>query len=98
MVSAMLRFLRGSFDNSWDLRRNVPRKGKQARVSTGRPKTPGRPGRKLQRKGGWSRVPDLNRGPADYESAALPTELTRPKGLSYGRCITWCILPAQRKK
>src|SRR5581483_11506041 len=26
----------------------------------------------------WSRGPDLNRGPADYESAALPTELPRP--------------------
>jgi hypothetical protein len=25
----------------------------------------------------WSRGPDLNRGPADYESAALPTELPR---------------------
>lgn len=27
----------------------------------------------------WSQHPDLNRGPADYESAALPTELCRPK-------------------
>ena len=26
----------------------------------------------------WSRRPDLNRRPADYESAALPTELRRP--------------------
>ncbi len=26
----------------------------------------------------WSRQPDLNRRPADYESAALPTELCRP--------------------
>src|SRR2546422_3429001 len=26
----------------------------------------------------WSRRADLNRGPADYESAALPTELRRP--------------------
>src|SRR5215470_3532311 len=26
---------------------------------------------------GWSRLPDLNRRPADYESAALPTELSR---------------------
>ena len=26
----------------------------------------------------WSRRSDLNRGPADYESAALPTELRRP--------------------
>src|SRR5579872_325520 len=25
----------------------------------------------------WSREPDLNRRPADYESAALPTELSR---------------------
>ena len=28
----------------------------------------------------WSRRADLNRGPADYESAALPTELRRPGG------------------
>jgi hypothetical protein len=27
----------------------------------------------------WSRRPDLNRRPADYESAALPTELRRPE-------------------
>ena len=27
--------------------------------------------------GFWSRRSDLNRGPADYESAALPTELRR---------------------
>jgi hypothetical protein len=27
---------------------------------------------------GWSRRSDLNRRPADYESAALPTELRRP--------------------
>src|SRR5258706_4347253 len=26
---------------------------------------------------GWSRGPDLNRGPVDYESTALPTELPR---------------------
>ena len=26
----------------------------------------------------WSRGPDLNRGPVDYESTALPTELPRP--------------------
>ena len=26
----------------------------------------------------WSRRPDLNRGPAVYETAALPTELRRP--------------------
>jgi integrase len=26
----------------------------------------------------WSRRPDLNRGPVDYESTALPTELRRP--------------------
>src|ERR1700719_4995942 len=25
----------------------------------------------------WSRGPDLNRGPVDYESTALPTELPR---------------------
>ena len=25
----------------------------------------------------WSRRPDLNRGPVDYESTALPTELRR---------------------
>ena len=25
----------------------------------------------------WSRSPDLNRGPTDYESVALPTELLR---------------------
>ncbi len=31
----------------------------------------------FQLKDGWSRGPDLNRGPADYESAALPTELPR---------------------
>ena len=29
----------------------------------------------------WSRWPDLNRRPADYESAALPTELQRPIGM-----------------
>jgi hypothetical protein len=29
----------------------------------------------------WSRRSDLNRGPADYESAALPTELRRLKGV-----------------
>jgi hypothetical protein len=29
--------------------------------------------------GNWSRRSDLNRGPADYESAALPTELRRLK-------------------
>ena len=28
----------------------------------------------------WSRRSDLNRGPADYESAALPTELRRLEG------------------
>ena len=28
----------------------------------------------------WSRRADLNRGPADYESAALPTELRRRQG------------------
>jgi hypothetical protein len=28
----------------------------------------------------WSRHSDSNRGPADYESAALPTELRRPGG------------------
>ena len=27
---------------------------------------------------GWSRLSDSNRGPADYKSAALPTELSRP--------------------
>jgi hypothetical protein len=27
----------------------------------------------------WSRGPDLNRGPVDYESTALPTELPRPR-------------------
>ena len=32
--------------------------------------------------GFWSRRSDLNRGPADYESAALPTELRRPGGRS----------------
>ena len=46
----------------------------------------------------WSRGPDLNRGPADYESAALPTELPRRlfdcnirgKNLSnFGR--VWCV-------
>jgi hypothetical protein len=26
----------------------------------------------------WSRSPDLNRRPVDYESTALPTELLRP--------------------
>jgi hypothetical protein len=30
--------------------------------------------------GNWSRRSDLNRGPADYESAALPTELRRLGG------------------
>ena len=25
----------------------------------------------------WSRLPDLNRRPTDYESVALPTELSR---------------------
>ena len=29
----------------------------------------------------WSRRSDLNRGPADYESAALPTELRRLEGV-----------------
>jgi hypothetical protein len=29
----------------------------------------------------WSRGPDLNRGPVDYESTALPTELPRPNEL-----------------
>ena len=29
----------------------------------------------------WSRKSDLNRRPADYESAALPTELLRPAPL-----------------
>src|SRR5271155_2581640 len=32
---------------------------------------------RTSRRDGWSRGPDLNRGPADYESAALPTELPR---------------------
>src|SRR2546423_14903802 len=27
---------------------------------------------------GWSRHPDLNRGPTVYETVALPTELCRP--------------------
>ena len=31
---------------------------------------------------GWSRRSDLNRGPADYESAALPTELRRLRRVS----------------
>lgn len=30
----------------------------------------------------WSRLPDLNRRPTDYESVALPTELSRLSGLS----------------
>ncbi len=32
----------------------------------------------------WSRRPDSNRRPADYESAALPTELRRPLGMRCG--------------
>ena len=32
----------------------------------------------LNEKGCWSRSPDLNRRPVDYESTALPTELLRP--------------------
>jgi hypothetical protein len=32
----------------------------------------------------WSRHPDLNWGPADYESAALPTELCRHRDESDG--------------
>ena len=28
---------------------------------------------------GWSRHPDLNRGPTDYKSVALPAELCRPE-------------------
>ena len=27
----------------------------------------------------WSRLPELNRRPSNYESDALPTELSRPK-------------------
>jgi len=33
----------------------------------------------------WSRLPDLNRRPADYESAALPTELSRLTKRQYTR-------------
>ena len=32
---------------------------------------------RCKQKGCWSRGPDLNRGPVDYESTALPTELPR---------------------
>jgi hypothetical protein len=28
----------------------------------------------------WSRLPELNRRPSNYESDALPTELSRPGG------------------
>ena len=38
----------------------------------------------------WSRGPDLNRGPVDYESTALPTELPR---LGVSQCsIAWKIV------
>src|SRR5689334_4459572 len=40
----------------------------------------------------WSRHSDSNRGPADYESAALPTELRRP-GVNNLQILAW---PASR--
>jgi hypothetical protein len=39
----------------------------------------------------WSRRADLNRGPADYESAALPTELRRLLNLT-GNSTSWRLL------
>jgi hypothetical protein len=38
----------------------------------------------------WSRGPDLNRGPVDYESTALPTELPRPSAIHSS--IAWKIV------
>src|SRR5215470_10300424 len=35
------------------------------------------PHKQTARKSTWSRLPDLNRRPTDYESVALPTELSR---------------------
>jgi hypothetical protein len=47
------------------------------------------------RKNRWSRDPDLNRRPADYESAALPTELPRP--IKRGLLQKFSIARAERQ-
>src|SRR2546426_6502713 len=44
-----------------------------------------------------SRRADLNRGPADYESAALPTELRRQKNAHPGRVSNSCKEKKDRK-
>ncbi|VTR63919.1 hypothetical protein DESC_120011 [Desulfosarcina cetonica] len=45
---------------------------------TGNKKTGSREANEGTRDRPWSRRADSNRGPADYESAALPAELRRP--------------------
>ena len=45
----------------------------------------------------WSRRADLNRGPADYESAALPTELRRLRTAAFQR-ITTVAGPVQKRR
>ncbi len=75
-------------DTRWvDLLDGVPAAGRErARASLEAPGSqPVANSRNLDRSGGlsgwnhWSRRPDLNRGPVDYESTALPTELRRPR-------------------
>src|SRR5262245_20400705 len=42
----------------------------------------------------WSRHADLNRGPTDYESVALPTELCRQKGSTIAAAFPSCQAPS----
>jgi hypothetical protein len=50
--------------------------------------SPIRTGRRVKRKEyEWSHPPGLNRRPADYESAALPTELGWPDAIDYGETV-----------
>src|SRR2546428_8220668 len=62
--SVVLRFIRGA---------NYVQNGRKSKIESPEP-----PGRALGQNRSWSRRSDLNRRPAVYETAALPTELRRP--------------------